>query len=166
VDQLAGHGKKFGAVGSPDRTEMSEPGAHCDEPVLDLRGTGAPVPHDLTTGCFVPNDKVPGTGACEGRATRAGLNKDNGLVDPGTGTATAPTTRHRTAAAESRVLVAPAAPFSSFGRKPPQRRNAGRFLIAATASGTAGAAAAWGIRHSMDLRRTVIATDGSAPRVP
>jgi hypothetical protein len=209
VDQLAGHGKKFGAVGSPDRTEISDPAAHCDNadflnggyaqtrdqaaarlrdcvdhlrrrfreaidsagglldgegrivgaavnldvdceldpsteprakceslesfgralhgaqdfyahsnwtddadparpigadnppglnlpapsPVLDLRGTGAPVvPHDLTTGCFVLNDRVPGVGACERRVSHAGLNKDNGLVDPATGSATAPTT--------------------------------------------------------------------------
>ena len=209
VDQLAGHDKKFGAVGAPDRTEISDPAAHCDDadfldggyaqtrdeatarlrdcvdhlrrrfreavdsagglldgegrivgaevnldvdcvldpnteqrakceslegfgralhgvqdfyshsnwtdvtdparpigadnppglnlsapsPVLDLRGTGSPaVPRDLTTGCFVLHDSVPGVGACERRVTHAALNKDNGLVDPGTGSATAPTT--------------------------------------------------------------------------
>jgi hypothetical protein len=31
ADQLAGHGKRFGAVGSPDRTEISDPSAHCDD---------------------------------------------------------------------------------------------------------------------------------------
>ena len=31
VDQLAGHGKGFGAVGSPDLTEVSNPAAHCDD---------------------------------------------------------------------------------------------------------------------------------------
>jgi hypothetical protein len=208
VDQLAGHGKGFGAVGAPDRTEISDPSAHCDDadfldggyaqprdeatarlrecvdhlrrrfreaiksagglldgerivgaevnldvdceldptteprakcealeafgralhgvqdfyahsnwsddadparpigadnppglnlpaptPLLDLRGTGAPaVPRDLTTGCFVLKDSVPGTGACERRVTHAALNKDNGLVDPVTGSVTAPTT--------------------------------------------------------------------------
>ena len=62
-------------------------------PVLDLRGSGAPaVPADLTTGCFVLRDSVPGVGACERRVTHAGLNKDNGLVDPSTGGATDPTT--------------------------------------------------------------------------
>jgi hypothetical protein len=209
VNHLAGHDKKFGAVGSPDRTEISDPDAHCDNadyldggyaqtrdaasaqlrecvdhlrrrfreaidsagglldgegrivgaevnlgldceldpstelrakceslegfgralhgvqdfyahsnwtdeadparpigadnppgldrpapsPVLDLRGTGTPaVPRDLTTGCFVLNDRVPGVAECERRITHAGLNKDNGLVDPDTGSGTAPTT--------------------------------------------------------------------------
>jgi hypothetical protein len=31
LNQLAGHGKTFGAVGSPDRTEVSDPSAHCDD---------------------------------------------------------------------------------------------------------------------------------------
>jgi hypothetical protein len=31
VDQLAGHGAGFGAVGMPDRTEASVPAAHCDD---------------------------------------------------------------------------------------------------------------------------------------
>jgi hypothetical protein len=209
VDQLAGHGNKFGAVGSPDLTEVSDPAAHCDDadylvggyprmreeataalrdcvthlrgrfreaidkakgllddegriavaqvnldtdcelnanteqrakckslesfgralhgaqdfyshsnwvdradpfrpigadnppglgrpapsPVLDLRGSSAPtVPGDLTTGCFVPRDRVRGVGMCEGRVTHAALNKDNGLVDPSSGTATDPAT--------------------------------------------------------------------------
>ena len=209
MDQLAGHGNKFGAVGSPDLTEVSDPAAHCDDadflagayphtreqatttlldcvshlrrrfreaidsaadllddegriaaaevgldtdcvldatteqrakcrslesfgralhgaqdfyshsnwadgvdparpigadnppglnlpapsPVLDLRGSSAPtVPRDLTTGCFVPRDRVPGVGVCEGRVTHAGLNKDNGLVDRSSGSATEPTT--------------------------------------------------------------------------
>jgi hypothetical protein len=47
---------------------------------------------DLTTGCFVLRDSVPGVGACALRVTHAALNKDNGLVDPVTGSATAPTT--------------------------------------------------------------------------
>ncbi|WP_246278861.1 CinY protein [Phytohabitans rumicis] len=208
MDQLAGHGKGFGAVGAPDLTEISNPAAHCDDadflvgrypqtraeasaklldcvnhlrrrfreaidsakdllddegqiigaevnlgtdcalanteqrakceslegfgralhgaqdfyshsnwadvadpsrpigadnppglnlpapsPVLDLRGSGAPtVPRDLTTGCFVIRDSVPGVGACERRVTHAALNKDNGLVDQSTGATTSPTT--------------------------------------------------------------------------
>jgi hypothetical protein len=52
------------------------------------------------------------------------------------------------------------------GGTPRPRRNTGRMLIAATAAGTAGAAAAWGIRYGMDLRRTPVATNGSAPPVP
>jgi hypothetical protein len=209
VDQLAGHGKKFGAVGAPDLTEISDPAAHCDDadflvggypqkrdeatarlldcvdhlrrrfreatdsakdllddkgqivgaevnldtvcvldadteqrakceslegfgralhgaqdfyshsnwadvadparpigadnppglnlpapsPVLDLRGSGAPtVPRDLTTGCFVLRDRVPGVGVCERRITHAALNKDTGLVDQSTGSVTGPTT--------------------------------------------------------------------------
>jgi hypothetical protein len=31
ADQLAGHGKQFGAVGSPDLTEVADPAAHCDD---------------------------------------------------------------------------------------------------------------------------------------
>ena len=62
-------------------------------PVLDLRGDGTPsVPAGLSTGCFVLRDSVPGVGACERRITHAGLNKDTGLIDPGTGAATDPTT--------------------------------------------------------------------------
>lgn len=208
VDQLAGHGKAFGAVGSPDSTEISDPAAHCDDadflvgdypqtrdeatarllecvdhlrlrfreaidsakgllddngqivgaevnldtdcvldpkteqrakceslesfgralhgaqdfyshsnwadeanpaspigadnppglnlpapsPILDLRGSSTPtVPGDLTTGCYVLRDRVPGVQECERRVTHAALNKDTGLIDPNTGTATAPT---------------------------------------------------------------------------
>jgi hypothetical protein len=62
-------------------------------PILDLRGESAPaVPVDLSTGCFVLHDSVPGVGECERRVTHAGLNKDLGLVDPNTGDATNPTT--------------------------------------------------------------------------
>jgi hypothetical protein len=209
ADQLAGQGKKFGAVGSPDLTEVSDPAAHCDDadylagdyprarddatamllecvshlrgrfreaidsakdllddegriaapevnldtdceltanaehrakcralegfgralhgaqdfyshsnwvdradqsrsigadnppglsrpapsPILDLSGSSAPtVPPDLTTGCFVPRDRVPGVQMCAGRITHAALNKDNGLVDASSGNATDPTT--------------------------------------------------------------------------
>jgi hypothetical protein len=209
ADQLAGHGKRFGAIGSPDLTEPLDPAAHCDDadylagdypqtrdaatvnllncvdhlrgrfreaadearslldadgrivpaevnldtdceldslqeqrakcgslesfgralhgvqdfyshsnwvdeadparpigadnppglnlpapsPVLDLRGRGAPaVPADLSTGCFVLHDSVPGVEECQRRATHAALNKDLGLVDPNTGAATNPTT--------------------------------------------------------------------------
>jgi hypothetical protein len=209
ADQLAGHGKRFGAVGSPDLTEPLDPAAHCDDadylagdyprtrdaatvhllacvdhlrgrfreavdeagnmldadgrivpaevdldtdcefdspqeqrakcgslesfgralhgvqdfyshsnwvdeadparpigadnppglnlpapsPVLDLRGRGAPaVPVDLSTGCFVLHDSVPGVEECAGRTTHAALNKDLGLIDPNTGAATDPAT--------------------------------------------------------------------------
>jgi hypothetical protein len=62
-------------------------------PILDLRGSGAPtVPADLTTGCYVLRDTVPGVEECERRVTHAALNKDLGLIDPDTGTATTPTT--------------------------------------------------------------------------
>jgi hypothetical protein len=208
ADQLAGHGKTFGAVGSPDSTEISDPAAHCDDadflagdypqtrdaatarlldcvdhlrvrfreaidsakgllddngqivaaevkldtdcvldpkteprakceslesfgralhgaqdfyshsnwadeadptrpigadnppglnlpapsPILDLRGTSTPtVPDGLTTGCYEVRDRIPGVGECARRITHAALNKDTGLIDPSTGTATAPT---------------------------------------------------------------------------
>jgi hypothetical protein len=60
--------------------------------VLDLRSDTPPsLPAELTTGCFVPRDQVPGVGACEGRVTHAALNKDTGLIDPLTDAATDPT---------------------------------------------------------------------------
>ncbi|MEV0901838.1 CinY protein [Actinoplanes sp. NPDC049802] len=62
-------------------------------PVLDLRGSGAPsVPADLATGCFVLQDTVPGVGACAQRITHAAVNKDNGLIDPVTGSVSSPGT--------------------------------------------------------------------------
>jgi hypothetical protein len=62
-------------------------------PVLDLRSAMTPrVPSDLTTGCYVLRDEVPGVGECERRVTHAALNKDRGLVDVDSGKATGPTT--------------------------------------------------------------------------
>jgi hypothetical protein len=62
-------------------------------PLLDLRSATTPnVPFDLTTGCYVPRDEVPGVGDCAQRVTHAGLNKDRGLIDPDTGKAAGPTT--------------------------------------------------------------------------
>jgi hypothetical protein len=62
-------------------------------PVLDLRnGTDPTVPPELTTGCFVLRDEVPGVGECAERVTHAALNKDTGLADPETGGTTGPTT--------------------------------------------------------------------------
>ena len=64
-------------------------------PVLDLRARTEPaVPEDLTTGCYVLQDRVPGVGPCQSRVTHAALNKDRGLIDPATGrTADATTPR-------------------------------------------------------------------------
>src|SRR4051794_21545099 len=68
-------------------------GLPAPSPVLDLRSDTLPdVPPALSTGCFVLRDEVPGVGECTGRVTHAALNKDNGLIDPGTGEATDPTT--------------------------------------------------------------------------
>ena len=62
-------------------------------PILDLRARSAPtVPADLSTGCFVLHDRVPGVEECTGRVTHAALNKDLGLVDLDTGETTKPTT--------------------------------------------------------------------------
>jgi hypothetical protein len=62
-------------------------------PLLDLRSATTPsVPFDLTTGCYVPRDEVPGVAECTQRVTHAALNKDRGLIDPDTGKATGPTT--------------------------------------------------------------------------
>jgi hypothetical protein len=49
------------------------------------------------------------------------------------------------------------------GGLPPERRYTGRFLLAATAGGTAGAAAALGIRHGLVVRRTSLIANGSTP---
>jgi hypothetical protein len=51
------------------------------------------------------------------------------------------------------------------GGLPAQRRYTGRFVIAATAGGTAGAAAALAIRHGMVLRRSAATGNGSTPPV-
>jgi hypothetical protein len=62
-------------------------------PLLDLRSATTPsVPFDLTTGCYVPRDEVPGVGECAQRVTHAALNKDRGLIDPDSGKAIDPTT--------------------------------------------------------------------------
>jgi hypothetical protein len=77
-------------VGPDNPPGLNRPGP---SPVLDLRtGTDQIVPADLSTGCFVLKDEVPGVGDCAERVTHAALNKDNGLVDPGNGDATGPTT--------------------------------------------------------------------------
>jgi hypothetical protein len=62
-------------------------------PVLDLRSSADPnVPPELTGGCYAVRDQVPGVAECTGRITHAGLNKDRGLIDPVSGSATQPTT--------------------------------------------------------------------------
>jgi hypothetical protein len=76
-------------------------------PILDLRGSGPPsVPADLTTGCFVLRDTVPGVEECEQRVTHAALNKDLGLIDPNTGSATSPTTPRGTVGSNFAKAVA------------------------------------------------------------
>ena len=50
------------------------------------------MPAELTTGCYVLKDEVPGVGECAQRVTHAALNKDRGLIDPDTGKTTDPTT--------------------------------------------------------------------------
>ena len=47
ADQLAGHGKRFGAIGSPDLTEVSDPAAHCDD--ADFLAGGYPRTRDEAT---------------------------------------------------------------------------------------------------------------------
>jgi hypothetical protein len=84
-------------VADPDRPLAADnpPGLGLPgpSPMFDLRDeTSPPVPDDLATGCFVLRDEVAGTGECADRVTHAALNKDNGLVDPGTGEASGPTT--------------------------------------------------------------------------
>ena len=77
-------------IGDDNPPGLNLPGP---SPVLDLRSATTPsVPSDLTTGCYVPRDEVPGVGECERRVTHAALNKDRGLIDPDTGKATGPTT--------------------------------------------------------------------------
>jgi hypothetical protein len=77
-------------VGVDNPPGMNLPGP---SPVLDLRSSAPPnVPPELTGGCYAIRDQVPGVGECRGRITHAGLNKDRGLVDPISGSATQPTT--------------------------------------------------------------------------
>ena len=77
-------------VGVDNPPGMNLPGPSS---VLELRSSAAPIiPPELTGGCFAPRDQVPGVGECEGRITHAGLNKDRGLIDPVSGSATQPTT--------------------------------------------------------------------------
>ena len=77
-----------GGVDNPPGLNLPGP-----SPLLDLRSATTPsVPFDLTTGCYVLRDEVPGVGECAQRVTHAALNKDRGLIDPDTGKATGPTT--------------------------------------------------------------------------
>jgi hypothetical protein len=77
-------------IGDENPPGLNLPGP---SPVLDPRSPTPPsVPADLTTGCYVLKDEVPGAAACELRVTHAALNKDRGLIDPVTGQATNPTT--------------------------------------------------------------------------
>jgi hypothetical protein len=78
------------SVGDENPPGLNLPGP---SPVLDLRsGMASSVPPNMTTGCYVVKDEVPGVGECELRVTHAALNKDRGLIDPATGRATDPTT--------------------------------------------------------------------------
>ena len=77
-------------IGSDNPPGLNLPGP---SPILDLRGKGVlNVPRELTTGCYVLRDRVPGVETCEQRITHAALNKDNGIIDSRTGTTTGPTT--------------------------------------------------------------------------
>ena len=77
-------------LGEDNPPGMNRPGP---SPLLDLRADAPPtIPVELSTGCFVVRDEVPGVGECEQRVTHAALNKDNGLVDPVTGAVSDPTT--------------------------------------------------------------------------
>jgi len=62
-------------------------------PVLDLRsGTIPSLPPDLSTGCFVVKDEIPGVGPCAMRVTHAALNKDRGLIATDSGKTSDPAT--------------------------------------------------------------------------
>jgi hypothetical protein len=77
-------------IGTDNPPGLNRPGPSA---LLDLRGTSAvDVPTELSTGCFVLKDQIPGVGECLDRVTHAALNKDNGLIDPRSGDATEPTT--------------------------------------------------------------------------
>ena len=90
AQQLGRRGGPGPSIGDENPPGLNLPGP---SPVLDPRiGMPPSVPADLTTGCYVLKDEVPGVGACELRVTHAALNKDRGLIDPVTGQATDPTT--------------------------------------------------------------------------
>ena len=77
-------------IGDDNPPGLNQPGPSA---VLDLRSETTPtVPAELTTGCYVLRDEVPGVGECARRVTHAALNKDRGLIDPDTGKTTDATT--------------------------------------------------------------------------
>ena len=77
-------------IGDDNPPGLNQPGPSA---VFDLRSETTPtVPAELTTGCYVLKDEVPGVGECRQRVTHAALNKDRGLIDPDTGKTTDPTT--------------------------------------------------------------------------
>jgi hypothetical protein len=77
-------------IGADNPPGLNLPGP---SPLLDLRGDQPPtIPADLTTGCYAVRDQIPGVGDCLERVTHAALNKDRGLINPETGSATNPTT--------------------------------------------------------------------------
>jgi hypothetical protein len=77
-------------IGDDNPPGLNQPGPSA---VLDLRATTTPsVPAELTTGCYVLKDEVPGVGECAQRVTHAAINKDRGLIDPDTGKTADPTT--------------------------------------------------------------------------
>ncbi|WIM94543.1 CinY protein [Actinoplanes oblitus] len=49
--QLAGHDRKFGAVGAPDSTEIADPAAHCDD--ADFLAGGYPRTRDQATAALL-----------------------------------------------------------------------------------------------------------------
>ena len=78
-------------VGDANPPGLNLPGP---SPVLDLRAGSPPaMPPDLTTGCFVVKDEVPGVAACASRVTHAALNKDRVSSTPPRGAQ--PARRHR-----------------------------------------------------------------------
>jgi hypothetical protein len=73
---------------------------------------------------------------------------------------------HRTAVARAEgARRAGGAVYVLRGGQPAPRRSPGRFMLAATAGGTVGAAVALVIRHGMVVRRESATGNGSTPPV-
>jgi hypothetical protein len=51
IDYLAGHDREFGAIGAPDRDELSDPTAHCDN--ADFRAGDYPHTRNQATAAVV-----------------------------------------------------------------------------------------------------------------
>ena len=68
IDYLAGHDREFGAIGAPDRDELSNPTAHCDN--ADFHAGEYPHTRDQATAAVVEDYAKPTEWATGTRALK------------------------------------------------------------------------------------------------